>query len=136
VKPRKPTQTPSRTDLTKEAIGSARYVGSPEHKARRWWGGLPMAYIASDGYASRPGRQHTTVCPLVTESEREMATKWVQEALLKRQFRYFEGCGDFPKKIWYRDDQGTVWIGFCVNGVLGEYKGWPSSDDERVDVFG
>ena len=52
------------------------------------------------------------------------------------QLRFYEGDKDFPKHIWYRDERGQLWFGFCVNGVLGQYKGWPMEEEDRVAVFG
>jgi len=65
-----------------------------------------------------------------------MATSWIRQALGLGQFRYYEGDKDFPKKLWYRDENGQVWFGFCMNSVLGQYKGWPIYEDERIEIFG
>ncbi len=125
-----------RRPLSDVLIEKARYVGSCEHKARAWWGGLPKAYVGPDGQAHRPGRQMTTICPKYTAAERDIATDWVQKALQSGQFRYYEADKDFPKHIWYRDAQHQLWFGFCLNGVLGQYKGWPIEEAERVEIFG
>jgi len=133
---RKPQQLPKRPPLTEVQIIAARYVGSPEHKTRRWWGGLPEAFVNSDGIVRRPKKQDTTICSLTTEAERDQATEWVQKALKASQFRYYEGDKDYPKKIWYRDEtSGQLWFGQCVNSVLGEYKGWPINEEDRHEVF-
>jgi len=118
-------------------IETARYVGSPEHKTLKWWGGLPEAFLNREGVARRPNKQDTTICDLTTEADRQKATKWVQEALVASQFRYYEGDKDYPKKIWYRDPTtGKLWFGQCVNSVSGEYKGWPIDEEDRSEVFG
>lgn len=65
-----------------------------------------------------------------------MATAWVQAALREGKQRYYEGDKDFPKRLWYRDGDGHVWTGFCVNSVLGQYKGWPIDEEERLEIFG
>lgn len=133
---RRPQQVLPRTPLSPQQIRDARYVGSGEHKAQRWWGGLPGAYVGPDGKATRPKKQQTTICPLVTEENRQQATVWVQAALAAGQVRYYEGDKDFPKRIWYREaTTGGLWMGYCVNGALGQYKGWPIEEDERVAVF-
>jgi hypothetical protein len=112
-------------------------VGSAEHKTQRWWGGLPLGHIDESGVASRPKKQKTTICPLVEETDCQRATRWVQAALSAGQYRYLEGDKDFPKHVWYFEDQiGQLWRGFCFNTVLGEYKGWPIEEDERRAVFG
>jgi hypothetical protein len=60
----------------------------------------------------------------------------VQDALGAGQMKYREGDQIFPVHIWYHD-QATekLWMGRCVNSVLGQYKGWPSDEDERIAVF-
>ena len=134
---KRPNQAAPPTPLTPEQVRDAEYVGSTEHKVQRFWGGLPEAWIGPDGKATRPKKQDTTICPLTSEAERQEATRWVQAALTPRQSRHYEGGKDFPARIWYRDPTtGQLWIGFCVNGVLGHYKGWPIEEDDRVAVFG
>lgn len=132
---KRPKQLPPRPPLTPAQIERATYVGSPEHKDRRWWGGLPAAHVGPDGKATRPKKQDTTVCPLTTKAQRDMATGWVRDALTFGQLRWYEGCGDFPKHIWYEDQDGQAWFGFCVNANQGQYKGWPITKDERRGVF-
>ena len=134
--PKKPIQLPSRTPLSAAQILQATYVGSSEHKGMRWWGGLPAAYVNDAGIASRPGKQLTTICPLTTDDDRIRATSWVQAALRASQLRFYEGDKDYPKHIWYRDNTGQLWFGFCINSVLGQYKGWPIDEDERIAIFG
>ncbi len=77
----------------------------------------------------------TTICPLTSEADRERATGWVRAALMAGQARFYEGDKDFPKHIWYQDETGQLWFGFCVNSVQGQYKGWPIEEDERVAIF-
>lgn len=74
---------------------------------------------------------------MVTVEERDIATSWVKAAIEARQYRFREGDKDFPKHIWYRDVANSqVWFGYCLNGVLGEYKGWPIDEEERSEIFG
>lgn len=66
-----------------------------------------------------------------------MVTAWLRAALAAGQVKYFESDKDFPARIWYRDtDTGRIWIGYCVNSIAGEYKGWPISEEGRIAVFG
>ena len=129
----RPRQTPPRPALTEDEIAAAFYVGSGEHKVSRWWGGLPLAHIGPDGTASRPGRQDTTICRLTTEDERKRTTCWIRIALAGRHYRFYDGD---PKHIWHRDDTGSYWFGFCINGIAGAYKGWPVEETEKRAVFG
>jgi hypothetical protein len=134
--PKRPSQIATRPPLRRELIRKATYVGSQEYKRYKWWGALPDAYDDEDATASKQGRQQTTICPLTTEEDRVAATGWVQAALTAGQMRFYEGDKDFPKHIWYRDKAGGLWFGFCVNSVLGHYKGWPIDEEERLAVFG
>jgi hypothetical protein len=131
----RPKQIPTRPPLTPQEIAAACYVGSPEHKIEAWWGGLPEAWIDANGLARRPGKQHTTICRKTRADERDEASRWVREALINKQFKYTEGDKTFPKHIWYRDDAGQHWFGFAVNQILGTYKGWPVTEDEKREVF-
>ncbi|MGO9743825.1 MAG: hypothetical protein ACLPN5_20380 [Roseiarcus sp.] len=133
---KQPRQIPTRPALTREQIDTAAYVGSSEHKTERWWGGLPAAFVGDDGFASRPKKRSTTICPLVGSADRDRASNWVRQALIAGRFRYYEGDKSFPKKLWHKDEGGRIWFGYCVNSVLGHYKGWPVDEDEKVEVFG
>lgn len=73
---------------------------------------------------------------MMSIEERNVATTWVRAAIQAGQYRFREGDKDFPKHIWYREPvSNQIWFGYCVNGVLGEYKGWPIDEDERSEVF-
>lgn len=130
-----PKQIPRRQPLTREEIESASYVGSPEHKVRRWWGGLPKAWESPSGNAKRPKKEHTTICRRTTEKDHKEASRWVREALAAGQLRYFEGDKTYPKHIWYEDGNGQYWFGFAVNQIAGYYKGWPISEEEKRAAF-
>lgn len=131
----RPRQIPPRAELTEVEIHAAHYVGSAEHKIQRWWGGLPGAFIGEDGIAHCPGKQLTTPCLRTTEDQREEASSWVRVALAARQFRFYEGDGQYPKHLWYRDESGQYWFGFAVNQLLGSYKGWPIDEQEKRATF-
>lgn len=134
---RRPQQLPPRTPLASTQIPIAAYVGSAEHKAKRWWGGLPQAYVGPSGAATRPKKQKTTVCPLVNVADRALATQWVRAALSAGQYRYLEADQDFPSRIWYREGEtGQLWIGYCINSTQGQYKGWPVEEEDHIAVFG
>lgn len=131
----RPRQIVPRTPLTKDEAEAASYVGSKEHKAARWWGGLPGAKIGSGGVARRPKKQLTTICPLLTGVDQARATGWVQEALKQQQYRFCDGDKTYPKHIWHRDKNGQFWFGFCMNGISGSYKGWPIDEAEKREAF-
>lgn len=111
----------------KELASRARYVGSCEHKDRRWWGGRP-------GAGGRRGRL-TTICPLTSEEDQRKATIWVQRAICAEQYKFIRGESPFPRYVWYKDPSGQVWLGRCFNPASGEYKGWPISEEERRETF-
>jgi hypothetical protein len=132
----RPAQLPAREPLTQSEIAQASYVGSKEHKAKRWWGGLPGAHVNKFGKATRPKKLKTTICWMLTRADQATATGWVQDALRLGQFRLYEGDKTYPKHIWYRDAAGQHWFGFCVNGIAGTYKGWPIDGSEKREIFG
>lgn len=134
---RRPAQVAPRSPPAEEQIRHATYVGSAEHKERRWWGGLPRAHRGADGEATRPRKQHTTICPLVATQDRAMASGWVQEALRSGRYRFLEADQAFPSRIWYKQPEtGQLWLGYCINTVAGHYKGWPIEEAERHAIFG
>ena len=139
VKPKRPEGRPRRATLSaceREALAArARYAGSSEHKDKKWWGGLPSAKQLPGGGVGRRGKQHTTLCPLTTDADRDRATEWVRQAIANGQYKFHEGDKEFPKKIWHRAD-GRIWFGLCFNQGSGEYKGWPVEEQERREVFG
>jgi len=108
---KRPSQLAPRAPLTVEQIQTTRYVGSPEHKVKRWWGGLPEAHVDTDGVARRPWKQLTTICPLVSDAERQMATDWVQQALrldscvtMKAIGIFLSGCGTVILMVRFGSD--------------------------------
>lgn len=133
---KRPQRRPERPELDetqKQALAArAIYEGSPEHKVVRWWGGRPAAFVDEQGRTRRsnPNAQLTTPCPLTTEQDRSLATAWLRAAIAAGQYRFVEGHGEFPRYVWYQDDQGRCWKGRAINVALGTYKGWPISEDE------
>ena len=91
----RPSQLPTRAPLTEEQASSASYVERDEHKATRWWGGLPRAKIGPSGVATRfrkrSGRRYADW--LVQES------KSSPRAGSGRRFR--SGSTDFTKATRY-----------------------------------
>ena len=137
-KARRPKQSRQRLELPdserKALAARVKYIGSPEHKESGWWDGLPKSKQLPGGRTGRPGKQTTTICPLISEEDRRKATDWVRSAIAAGQYRFFQSDKDFPKKIWYQAD-GKIWFGLVVNPAAGEYKGWPISEKERREIF-
>lgn len=121
---RRPKQIPRRRGLTQGEIEAARYEGSLEHKNKRWWNGLPR-------HRKDPP---ATICPMRTPDERDQATCWVQEALIKGWYEFKEGDDIYPHFIWRIVGDKKAWKGRCINTTLGTYKGWPLQDDEHDEV--
>lgn len=108
------------------------YVGSSEHKDQRFWLGLPRP--------RRRPRNVATICPMVTTRERDIATGWVRTAISAGQFDRTDWRNGFPRRVWYRDDNGQIWYGFLTNQGAGpssaaQYKGWPIDEDEWREIF-
>ena len=135
---RRPAPKSERKKLTaeqrRELAADASYVGSGEHKASGWWGGLPASKQLPGGKVGRRKKQITTVCPLTTEQDRHRATEWVRGAITAGQYKFFPADKRFPKKVWFKAD-GQIWYGFCTNSELGQYKGWPIDEEERSEIF-
>lgn len=130
---KRPNQQQTRKPHTDEELRKlakrALYVGSPEHKNKQWWGGLPEVPCDKNGNPKRPKKQKTTICPIVTSEGRDQATAWIRTAIETKQFKFVEGDQDFPKHIWL-EVEGQYWFGFCVNPTAGHYKGWPLEESE------
>ena len=131
---KRPEQPYSPPLLSESQIAAASYEGAPDHKAKRWWGGLPGARPGPGGSYSRPGKQRTTICPLVTKAEREQATLWVQEALRTGNFKRVQGDRVFPRYLWLEDGTGNCWMGRLINSEQGTYKGWPIERGEYDEI--
>jgi hypothetical protein len=130
---------PDITAINLDALARrALYTGSVEHKATRSWLGVPRLRKHSntdpDDY-----RQNATVCPLVSEDDRNTATLWVQYAIRNRHFRADIWSAGFPREIWHKDNNGRFWFGRLTSGGgddgCGEYKGWPISEREWHENF-
>lgn len=124
-----------RNEIAKRAI----YVGSVEHKDKRSWLGLPQPRKKSNA-DSDDQRQNATICPMVRDEDRELATQWVQHAIRNGQFLKDDWVGQFPRVVWYQDDKGNYWYGRLTQRGAGErpvaeYKGWPISRKEWHENF-
>ena len=135
---KRPKRKPERSKLTvaqrRQLARDASYVGSGEHKTEGWWGGRPGGRQLPGGRIGRPRKQTTTICPLMSEEDRERATEWVRRAISKGQYQFVEADKKYPKKIWLKVD-GQIWYGLCINSESGQYKGWPIDEEERRDIF-
>lgn len=114
------------------------YVGSVEHKAARSWLGLPQPRRGRHGETDH--KQNATICPLTSDADRLVATGWVREAIRRGQFRNGYWKGDFPRYLWYFDQDGCYWYGFLMNqgagdDARGQYKGWKISEEEWRETF-
>jgi hypothetical protein len=87
------------------------------------------------GGVGRPFRQTTTICPLTSPEERELANGWVRSAIEESKCLFVESDVEFPKKIWY-EAEGRFWMGLCINRASGDYKGWPVEKEHIDAVFG
>lgn len=118
----------------------AVYLGSPEHKDERSWLGIPEPRKNRRGDPD-DHRQNATICPLVNDAERDRATEWVRHAIRHGQYDQTIWAGDFPRKIWYREANGSYWYGRLMQQGAGEdpqaeYKGWPIDEAEWNEDFG
>jgi hypothetical protein len=70
-----------------------------------------------------------------------MATRWVRGAIAGGQFDPKVWKGDFPKHLWYRDEEGQYWQAYFLdlkpgNPPIARYKGWPIAKEEWDENFG
>ena len=101
-RPKQIWQPPELSESEREDLAArAKYVGSSEHKASRSWVGLPASKQKKGGKVGRPGKQTTTICPLVSDEGRQLATDWIRSAIRAGQYKFCQGDQDFPKKVWY-----------------------------------
>lgn len=111
---RERVELPVGTDVGKLA-GRVSYVGSPEHKDFPSFAGAP--YLRTDASRCDPGLRDPG----------ELA-EWVREGLLAGDIGGpIEG--DFPRYVWARRD-GQPYEARLSNSGLGQYKGYPITEDE------
>ena len=120
-----PQRHPQSDAEVEEFARDASYVGSPEHKAKRWWGGRPETRIGKDGKARRPGKQLTTICPLGTSGDLLRATKWIREAIRQRRFRFVEGDKRFPSEAAPQTDKACTALPLGANLPEASYLSQP-----------
>lgn len=92
-----------------EAAEAATYGGSPEHK-------LPSA------------RSDASLCPPGLEGVQETLTEWLKSSI---RAGHIGGPieGRFPRYVWRRDND-RWFAGRLTNQTLGQYKGYPITEDE------
>lgn len=96
----------------------AMYVGSPEHKDRRGFAGLP-----------RP-RADASICPREI-LDQATVNEWLRSAI-RRGATGAPWENGFPRYVWYKKD-AIVFEGRLVNRGNGSYKGYPLEEDEWPD---
>jgi len=133
------TMNPLPTPPDQNALADrAVYAGSVEHKDRRSWLGLPHPR-RNPRADLEDHRQNATICPLVSDTDRETATRWVQHAIRSGQFDPTICAYGFPRHIWHRDNNGQYWHGRLTkaggDNAPAEYKGWPISEREWHENF-
>src|SRR2546425_8335758 len=101
---KRPRQVPQKGPINQAErvalAARASYLGSKEHKAKRWWGGLPAVRYDKEGKPVREKKEKTTICDLVTDEDRARATAWIRAAIERGQFEFLEGDQDFSKHVW------------------------------------
>jgi len=104
-----------------------QYVGSPEHKQAPSFAGPP-----------RP-RPDASICDNRFLERQSLLTAWLKVAMRKGSVNAtFDG--PYPRYVWYKEDEGTVYEARLVNRGQGTYKGYPLERDEWPrgidDVYG
>lgn len=132
---RPPSRRPAIPADLEELSQRCEYVGSQVHKDKRSWLGLPRPHRSADP------EETATVCPLVSEDDRNTATQWCRIAIRNKQFDPVDWQNGFPRHIWHKDESGQYWKGFLTNSGAGDkpvaqYKGWPISEEGKNEIFG
>jgi hypothetical protein len=127
-------------EALKALASRAVYSGSVEHEEKKSWLGLPKPRHQNDD-GSFGFKQNATICPLVADAEKDQATSWIKAAITNQQFNPLIWDGEFPREVWHKDSGGQYWFGRLTQRGAGgdtkaEYKGWPVSQEEWVEIFG
>ncbi len=100
-----------------QAAEACRYVGSPYHKDRPGFAGMPRH------------RPDASLCPGNLANRRRLVEGWLQDAVRAGH----TGTWDrgFPRYVWYR--QGGTVFEACPNSPgSGEYHGYPLESCQQV----
>lgn len=69
------------------------------------------------------------MCPRGLAQERDRVEAWLKEAIRDGNIGG-PWEGNFPRYVWYRDTDGSVYEARLVNQGNAEYKGYPLEPDE------
>ena len=98
------------------AIAAVRYVGSPEHKKGTSFAGVPRT------------RADSSICPARFASRQDELTEWLRAAI-RLGLTGTPKLGIYPRHVWCHEE-GQWFEGRLTNQGLGEYKGWPVTEEE------
>lgn len=119
-RPQRRTRAESTTEYRQDIAPKVRYVGSPEHKDTPSFVG-----------AIRP-RADATICPREFADQQSEVERWLKDAVKAGNIGP-PWEGGFPRYVWYRHEDGTIFEGRLVNRDQGQYKGYPLHEQEHPD---
>jgi hypothetical protein len=116
-KVRRVREPPPGVDLAVVAE-SCCYVGSPYHKDRPGFAGMP--------HGRRPD---ASICPGHLASRRRLVQGWLREAIRNGQVGTWNG--GYPKYVWFRDGE-TVYEARQGSPGSAKYHGYPLQPEHEV----
>lgn len=116
-KARKVVAHPPGTDLAQVA-GASHYVGSPYHKDRPGFAGVPNGR-----------RPDASICPGDLAKERDRIEGWLRDAVRAGNTGVWDR--GFPRYLWHREGD-TVFEARENSPGSGCYHGYPLTDEQRV----
>lgn len=119
VKVREVLPPPGGIDLDQVAE-SCRYVGSPYHKDRPGFAGMPVR------------RPDASLCPSELADCRDLVEQWLRAAVLGGRTGKWEG--GFPRYVWHREGD-IVFEAKQGSPGSGDYHGYPLDSWQTVRGF-
>ena len=117
VKVRRVREVPLGVDLA-EVADSCCYVGSPYHKDRPSFAGMP--------HSRRPD---ASICPRHLATRRQLVQGWLREAIRSGQVGAW--TGGYPKYVSFRDGE-IVYEAQQGSPGSAEYHGYPLQPEHEV----
>lgn len=106
---------PADIDLD-EAAARCRYVGSPYHKDRPSFAGMP-----------KQRKPAASICPTHLADSRETVESWLREAVRRGNTGRWDSENRYPLEVFHTAD-GVRYMAVTDTNGSGEYHGFPLED--------
>jgi hypothetical protein len=101
-----------------------RYVGSPYHKDRPGFAGMP-----------RNRKPAGSICPSELAEDQDTVQRWLREAILAGRTGRWESGGRYPLDVFHREGD-IVFQAKLGSPASGEYHGFPLEQWQSVRDLG